>query len=279
MNSQTVNRESLPTSFIGELILFGYKQALACIFGATLLLALLLTRGYSEISGIDRNDFLFLFAVSFQLILILSRMEHLREVAVILVFHILATIMEWFKTSPEIGSWHYPSEGAIFRIYQVPLFAGFLYSSVGSYIARAWRIFDFTFTHYPPMGLTMGLSVLAYLNFFTHHYVWDCRWILIGFSILLFARCQIHFTIVKTRRRMPLLVGLLAVTIAIWFAENIGTYARAWAYPNQEVQWQLVHPGKITAWYLLMLFSFVLVTLIQPGRCHHQTCRSKDLPG
>ena len=209
-----------------------------------------------------RNDFLFLFAVSLQLVLILSRMERIREVAVILVFHILATIMEWFKTSPEIGSWQYPSEGAIFRIYQVPLFAGFLYSSVGSYIARAWRLFDFTFTNYPPMGLTVGLSVLAYLNFFTHHYFWDCRWILIGFSLFLFARCQVHFTIVKTRRRMPLLIGLLAVTAAIWIAENIGTYARAWVYPNQEVQWQLVHPGKLTAWYLLMLFSFVLVSLI-----------------
>lgn len=53
MNSETINREGLPSSFTGELIYFGFKQALACIFGGTLLLALLLTRGYSEISGIE----------------------------------------------------------------------------------------------------------------------------------------------------------------------------------------------------------------------------------
>lgn len=54
------------------------------------------------------------------------------------------------------------------------------------------------------------------------------------------------------------------MTAAIWIAENIGTYARAWVYPNQEIHWQLVHPGKLTAWYLLLLFSFVLVSLINP---------------
>lgn len=53
MQSETIDREGFSSSFAGELIHFGWKQALSCIFGGSLLLALLLTRGYSEISGIS----------------------------------------------------------------------------------------------------------------------------------------------------------------------------------------------------------------------------------
>ena len=30
----------------------------------------------------------------------------------------------------------------------------------------------------------------------------------------------------------------------IWIAENITTFFGAWAYPNQETTWSLVHLGK-----------------------------------
>ncbi len=254
----------LPTGSIpGEILLFGKKQLLACLFGGALLAALLLTRETPTISGLCRSDFLFLYALGLQVLLILFRLEHPREVAVILVFHVLATAMEWFKTSPAIGSWHYPSEGVIFRVYQVPLFAGFLYSAVGSYIARAWRLFDFRFDRYPPVCLTVILAALAYGNFFTHHYLPDIRWVLIVSAIALFARCRLHFRVGRTYRRLPLLLGFAAVAAAIWIAENIGTYARAWVYPTQEEIWHPVHWQKIPAWFLLMMLSFVLVSLIQ----------------
>ena len=32
---------------------------------------------------------------------------------------------------------------------------------------------------------------------------------------------------------MPLLLGFVLVALFIWFAENIGTFANAWRYPNQ----------------------------------------------
>ncbi len=238
---------------------------MACLFGIAMLSGIMLTRDCIYVSGLWRNDFLFLYAIGLQVLLIALRMEHLREVSVILAFHLLATIMEWFKTSPEIGSWHYPGEGAIFRIYQVPLFAGFLYSAVGSYIARAWRLFEFRFKNYPSVGWTILLALAAYANFFTHHYIMDFRWPLIVFSILLFARTRIFFRAGIRHRGMPFLLGLMAVAFGIWIAENIGTYARAWAYPNQEDGWQMVHLGKMSAWYLLMLLSFVLVSLVQKG--------------
>ncbi len=246
-----------------ELLWFGKTQILACLFGLLLLGGLMLSRYWLPDVPLSRSDLLFFYALSLQIALIAFRLEHKEEVVVILAFHLLATFMEWFKTSPAIGSWAYPDEGVIFRVYQVPLFAGFLYSSVGSYIARSWRLFDFQFRHYPPVWLTIVLAVLAYGNFFTHHFIVDIRWYLIGASFLMFGRTSIIFRTGARYRRMPLLVGLGFLALAIWGAENIGTYARAWIYPGQEDGWEMVSLQKFWAWYLLMLLSLVLVSLVR----------------
>jgi uncharacterized membrane protein YoaT (DUF817 family) len=65
---------------------------------------------------------------------------------------------------------------------------------------------------------------------------------------------------------MPLLIGFFLVALFIWFAENIGTFARAWSYPGQEDGWEPVGLAKLGSWYLLMLISFVLVSLVNPVR-------------
>ena len=65
---------------------------------------------------------------------------------------------------------------------------------------------------------------------------------------------------------MPLLLGFLLVALFIWGAENIGTFARAWTYPGQEDGWQPVSLAKLGSWFLLMLISFVLVSLVHPVR-------------
>jgi uncharacterized membrane protein YoaT (DUF817 family) len=244
-----------------ELLWFSHRQFLACLFGLLLLAGLLLTKSWDVAAPRSRQDFLFLYAFGLQIALIAFRFEHREEVYVICAFHLLATLMEWFKTSPAIGSWQYPAEGVIFRVYQVPLFAGFLYSSVGSYIARAWRLLDFRFTAYPPIWMTAVLAGLAYLNFFTHHFVADIRWPLILISVVLFVRCRLTFRTGRRDRSMPLLAGLFVVAFLIWMAENAGTYARAWVYPDQVEGWQPVSIQKFWAWYLLMILSFVLVSI------------------
>jgi uncharacterized membrane protein YoaT (DUF817 family) len=69
---------------------------------------------------------------------------------------------------------------------------------------------------------------------------------------------------------MPLLLGFALVALFIWFAENIGTWSRAWLYPGQAEAWTPVSIQKLGAWYLLMIISFVLVTLVhrpQPLEC------------
>ena len=245
-----------------ELLWIARQQVFACIFGILLLAGILATRSWNADEILSRQDFLFLYALGLQGCLIAFRLENKAEFKVILAFHVLATLMEWFKTSPAIGSWQYPGEGAIFRIYQVPLFAGFLYSAVGSYIARSWRLFDIRFEKYPPISLTVGLASLAYLNFFTHHYTFDIRWLLTAASILLFGKTKISFLTGVRRSKLPLLPVLISVAFSIWIAENIGTYARAWIYPGQESGWTLVSIQKFWAWYLLMMLSFVLVSLL-----------------
>ena len=234
-----------------EFLWFGLKQAWACIFGALLLTGILVTRLWFPDIPLARYDFLVLYAVGIQLALIFLKFESWRELCVIFLFHLMATAMEVFKTSEAIGSWSYP-ENSFLRIANVPLFTGFMYSAVGSYMARAWRSFHFTFTGFPPLWLASVIAVFAYANFFTHHYLPDIRWPLIAVGAVAFWKTQVHFKPKNRTLKMPLLLG-------IYLAENLGTAARAWQYPGQEQGWKPVHFSKFTAWYLLMQLSFILI--------------------
>lgn len=256
-----------------ELVYFGFKQAWASLFAAILLAAILITAVWLPDIGVARYDLLFGVAVITQIALLALRMESWREACVILLFHAMATAMELFKTSQAIGSWSYP-EHSVIRIAGVPLFAGFLYSAVGSYIARAWRIFEFRFTRFPPLWLAGTLAVLAYLNFFTHHYLPDIRWVLIGVGALAFARSEVHFTPKHLTLRMNLLLGFVLVALFLYLAENLGTLARAWQYPDQAAGWKPVHLSKLTAWYLLMQLSFILIYALRQLEAWREKHRS-----
>ena len=78
----------------------------------------------------------------------------------------------------------------------------------------------------------------------------------------MYGRTWIWFTPDQTARRMPILFSAGLVAVFIWFAENLGTFAGAWVYPSQRQAWTMVSPEKIGAWYLLIILSFVLVTLV-----------------
>ena len=244
-----------------ELVLFGIKQASASLFGGFLLGLMLVTSFWYPLEALHRYDFIFLAAIAFQLFLLLFKFETPEEALTIAIFHVVATVMELYKTSDAIGSWRYP-EAYFFGIGTVPLFTGFMYSAVGSYIARAWRIFEFCYESYPNKIASIVLVFFIYLNFFTHHFMLDLRWFLLAIMVILFHRTKIHFKIIKTHRKMPLLLGWFLVAFFIWIAENCATFANIWIYPNQQEGWRMVPLTKLTSWFLLMLLSFVLVTLI-----------------
>ena len=243
-----------------EFLAFGVKQAWACIFGGLLLAIILATHWwYPEGASLSRNDFLVLAAVTIQAALLVSGLETLEEARIILVFHIVGTVMEVFKTS--VGSWTYLGEGYL-RIGEVPLFSGFMYAAVGSYLARVWRIFEFRFVRFPPLWMQGLLAAAIYVNFFTHHYTVDIRSALFLVSFLMYGPCIVKFRSDRVYRSMPLAFGFGLVATFIWVAENIGTFARAWAYPEQTAEWAIVSPHKLGAWYLLMIISFVLVASV-----------------
>ena len=243
-----------------EFISFGIKQGWACLFGGLMLAMLIGTYlFYPADAALARYDFITLMAILIQALMLLFKLETWEEARIILIFHIVGTVMEVFKT--HMGSWIYPEPSAL-NIMGVPLFSGFMYACVGSYLARVWRIFDFRFDRFPALKWQAALAVLAYINFFAHHYLPDIRWALFIGVILLYGRTMIWFKPDEEHRPMPLIIGLFLVALFIWFAENIGTYARAWSYPGQEAGWHMVSLAKLGSWYLLMLISFVLVAWV-----------------
>lgn len=247
-----------------EFVSFGIKQAWACLFGGAILALLLLTHFfYPDSAPLSRYDFLVFAALALQLGLILSGLETWEEARVILVFHIVGTIMELFKTAH--GSWVYP-EDSFLRIGGVPLFSGFMYAAVGSYIARVWRIFEFRFDRFPPLWAQGLLAGAVYVNFFAHHWTFDIRLGLFAAAAILYLRTVVWFRPDEVHRPMPLLAGFLLVALFIWFAENLATFAHAWSYPGQEDGWEMVSFSKLGSWYLLMIISFVLVATVHRGR-------------
>ena len=248
------------TVFVHELFWFGMKQAWACLFGGLMLVLLIATWMFWPADApLGRYDFVTLMAIAIQVVLLATGLETRREALVIILFHVTGTLMELFKTAT--GSWIYPG-ASILHIGGVPLFTGFMYASVGSYIARAWRLFEFRFTRHPRWRRTALLATAIYFNFFADHYGYDFRWLLFVAVAWMFGPCRVHYRVRRKYRRMPLLLGFMLVALFIWFAENLGTFTRAWMYPAQHRAWHMVPPEKIGSWLLLMIISYVMVSAL-----------------
>ncbi|MEX0283735.1 MAG: DUF817 domain-containing protein [Paracoccaceae bacterium] len=244
---------------LAEFIMFVLKQGWACLFGALLLLGLILTDAiWSPDWTITRYDAMFAYAIGIQAAFLACRLETWREVRVIALFHLTGTAMELFKVNA--GSWAYP-EPALLKLWGVPLFSGFMYAAVGSYMARVIRIFEMRFAPYPPFWLTICLAVAIYVNFFAHHYLPDIRLFLFVATILLFWRTRIWFRIGESDYWMPLPVAAFLSSFFLWIAENVGTGTGTWIYSGTtQLDW--VSFAKMGSWYLLLYVSFVTVTLV-----------------
>ncbi len=98
--------------------------------------------GSHEYMGFYRYDYLLIYALIIQICLLYLKLESWQEAKVIALFHIMAMVMEIFLTHPGIASWQYP-QPAVFKIITVPLFAGFMYSAVGSFLLAQSVYFKF----------------------------------------------------------------------------------------------------------------------------------------
>jgi uncharacterized membrane protein YoaT (DUF817 family) len=240
-----------------ELLTFTVKEARACVFPALFLLVLAVSR-LVPVHVIARYDFIFLATVGVQLLLIRTGVESRQEALVLAAFHGIGLALELFKTHPAIGSWSYPEPGLL-KVGGVPLYSGFMYTAVASYMCQAWRILDLELSGYPPYQFSVPLSIAIYVNFFTHHVLPDMRWLLLAAVLLVFWTTRVHFTVIEQRRAMPLVAAFLLIGFFIWVAENASTYLGAWTYPDQLHRWKFVSIGKISSWFLLTIISFLIV--------------------
>lgn len=242
---------------------FTYKAASAALFGILLLLAFALTAamGSDLFYGFYRYDYLLFFALLIQVLLLYTKLESWAEAKVIALFHLMAMVMEIFLTHPAIASWYYP-QPAVFKIMTVPLFAGFMYSAVGSFFARSLRLYQVSFEKLPRFSHMLALAVLSYVNFMSKFFIPDYRMLLFVWSVLMFWKTKIRFQLNQHAFQLPMLPVLLILAFIIWIAENISTFYQIWLYPSQIEQWHMVGWGKLGSWYLLLLLSLVLVLKI-----------------
>ncbi len=266
-------------NFFYEFLTFGLKQAQACVFAGSFFVLLFLSH-HIHIPGLARYDFLFLSALLIQLVLYLTKIETKKEIAVIFLFHIIGLVLEIYKTSPEVGSWSYPEE-AFFKLGTVPLYSGFMYASVGSYISQAWKIMKLEITEKPSISwatwakwhsfLAVILATAIYINFFTNHFWTDIRWVLIPLVFILFWKTWVRFTVSKKLGKiykMPLNISFILIAFFIWIAENISTFFGAWQYPDQVHVWNVVSTQKITSWFLMVIISFIIVASLKKNKKH-----------
>jgi len=241
-----------------RLIGFAKLQISAAIFGITILSLIMISSWlWQDDWPIFRYDFLFIAVVLMQAWLLATGRETWAEARVILVFHIVGVVMEIFKTS--IGSWVYP-EPSLFKIGGVPLFTGFMYSAVGSYIARGWKLSEMRLIGAPPEWIAGLLAFAIYMNFYTHHFWYDARYVLMVVTVVLYGMCWAEF---PAYGKVPLLALFIFVGVLVYAAENIGSLSGTWLYPNQHREWEPVPIGKLGSWVLLMIVSFSLVRLVK----------------
>jgi uncharacterized membrane protein YoaT (DUF817 family) len=243
--------------FAVEFLYFGIKEARACLF-AGLFFAAVFTVPHTGLFGLPRYDVLLIIALAIQAWMVWAKLETTDELKAICFFHLVGFALEVFKTSSAIGSWSYP-DFAYTKVLGVPLFSGFMYAAVGSYIIQAWRLLDVRIRHHPPYWMATVIAILIYANFFTHHYIGDYRWYIAACVLGLYARATVVFKPLDRDRNMPLLFAFVLIGFFIWLAENISTFFGIWKYPNQIGAWATVHVGKWSSWSLLVIMTFTIV--------------------
>ncbi|XCB29781.1 DUF817 family protein [Arcanobacterium hippocoleae] len=205
-----------------QLLRFAWIQIKCCLFPVLIFLGLAASQIIWRRFDLPfaRYDALLIYAVIVQIVFVVFKLETWRELGVICIFHIVGLCLEIFKIN--IGSWGYPNPGIV-TLAGVPIFSGFMYASVGSYICQSFRRFDLRITGFRWIPVSF-LAIAAYANFFTHHFIPDLRWfIAFGFVIALWGS-HIYFTVGKVRYGMPLTFAFVLIGFFLWVAENMATF-------------------------------------------------------
>jgi uncharacterized membrane protein YoaT (DUF817 family) len=260
--------------WIERLAFFTVQEALSCIFPVLIFTTLAVTSAVS-VPGLHRYDLILLVCLAIQAAMLVSGLETRDELKVICVFHVLGLTLELFKVAQ--GSWSYP-DAAWSKVGGVPLYSGFMYASVASYLCQAWRRLDVRLDRWPRDRVVVPLAIAVYGNFFTHHWLPDIRWWLTAAIFVVFFRARATFAVPGTRLWIPLPLAFVLIGFFIWIAENIATFFNAWQYPSQSDGWEMVHLQKISSWFLLVIISFIAVAALKHVKEAQTHLRRHDDP-
>jgi uncharacterized membrane protein YoaT (DUF817 family) len=243
---------------VAELAAFAVHNALACIFPVIIFAGLAVLRGVPH-----RYDAMLVLCIGVQVWMVRAGLESKDEAKVITLFHLLGLAMEIHKV--RIGAWAYPDH-AWTKVSGVPLYSGFMYASVASFMCQAWRRLRLGFEAWPTRGTALVVAGLLYLNFMTNHYVADLRWPLVLVTFVVFRKTRVHFDAHRATRTMPLMATFFLIALFVWLGEQIGTYLGAWRYPSQMHGWHPVDLGKLSSWFCLVIVSLVFVGELKRAR-------------
>jgi uncharacterized membrane protein YoaT (DUF817 family) len=241
--------------FWAELYQFTLRNALSCIF-PVFVFGMLAVSKLLPSYVMPRYDFLLLACLAMQVWMYLNKLETKDEVLVICLFHYLGLMMEIYKV--RMGSWSYPEFGYS-KVLGVPLYSGFMYASVASFMCQAWRRFNLEITGWPNRTLAMLIGIAIYFNFFTHHYLYDLRYVLSVLVVALFYKARVWFSTGEKIRWMPVSLSFILIGLFIWMGEKIATFFGAWKYAHQHDGWQVVKLQKLGSWTLMCIVSYIIV--------------------
>ncbi|SEK85210.1 DUF817 domain-containing protein [Streptacidiphilus jiangxiensis] len=245
---------------LGQLFRFGWTQAQCCAFSVLLFAGMAAVR-LAPALPLARYDLLLACGIALTALMWTLGVESGRDVLAVLACHVLGLALELVKV--HVGSWSYP-EHALTKLAGVPLYSGFMYAAVGSYVCCAWRLLRLRVTGYRPLAVPL-LAAALFVNFLTDHWLPDVRLPLAALLVAALWGTTVRFTVGGRDHRMPLTLSFVLIGFFLWLAENIATFLGAWRYPYQRHGWQPVSTHEWGSWTLLIAVLFALVRLLAPG--------------
>lgn len=236
--------------------------------GLSALYPLLVFGGLAVIRGMEggllhRYDLLLIAFASLQALMVICGYIPRRDLRAMACFGALGLLLELYKVRS--GAWVYPEPGYS-KVGGVPLYAVFLYGSVAGFCLQLWRRLRVEPLRWPRSYALLALCLGMYISLLSVRMPQEARLLLILLAGGLLARTRLEFTNTTRRRRLPAIIWLALLSVALWLAENAATFLGAWVYPYQLGGWQMVDATKISSWFLLGTVCLVLiVSLNRPG--------------
>ncbi|MEM9715681.1 MAG: DUF817 family protein [Pseudomonadota bacterium] len=228
-------------------------QIRAAVFGIAFLAAIVGTAViWSPDWALARNDALFGVGVVLMVAVFWTGVNRMADAVPIGIVFLLGIGLELHRTG--VGAWAY-ADGGVLKLGAKPLFVGFMYAAVASYVIRSLRLKELVVTRLPHWAVAAFVSVSIYGMFFVGVPDW-VRPAVLALAVIVFGMARV---VAPSGSWLPVPVALGLAAVLLWCAENVGTFSGTWTYRGQGPG-ELVDLTKISAWFLLLTVIFWVVT-------------------